>query len=93
MPPSRAGEYLEAKIFTRLAQFGLVFCGTGNGHPQSVHFIVDTGHKSWSQILFMDHLADKAGTKRPTKVPIGSSFTDATKISSERSMEPRLEGP
>ena len=42
---------------------------------------------------FSYHLAGKAGTKHPTKVLIGSSSTHATKISSERSMEPRLEGP
>ena len=52
----------------------------------------ESGHKSCSQILFMDHLAGKAGTKHPTKVPIGSSSIDATKISSERSMEPPLQG-
>ena len=40
----------------------------------------ESGHKSCSQILFMDHLAGKAGTKHPTKVPIGSSSTNATKI-------------
>ena len=50
---------------------GRVLSGTGNGHPQSVHLAVDTGHISCSQILFMDHLAGNAGTKHPTKVPIG----------------------
>ena len=46
MPPSPAGEELEAGIFTRLAGYGLVFCDIGNGRPQSVHLTVDTGHKS-----------------------------------------------
>ena len=46
MPPSRAGEWLEAGIFGRLTGFGLVFSDIGNGHPQSVHLTVDTGHKS-----------------------------------------------
>ena len=53
----------------------------------------ESGHKCCSQMLFMDYLAGKAGTKHPTKVPIGSSSTKGTKFSSKRSMEPRLEGP
>ena len=41
----------------------------------------------------MDHLAGKACTKHPTKVPIGSGSTYANKISPEHSMESRPEGP
>ena len=43
MPASPAREKIEVGMFSRLAGFGLVFFGIGNGHPQSfLHSTMDT---------------------------------------------------
>ena len=72
MPPSRAGEKLEAEIFTRLGGFGLVFSGMGNGHQQSLHSTV-------AQILFTNICRCKEWyakhvTARKERMPLNASF-------------------
>ena len=53
MPPSRAGEWLEAGMFTHLA--GPRVLWHRDGHPHSVHLTEDTGHIFCSQIVNIVH--------------------------------------
>ena len=48
---------------------------------------------AFTTFLSMQHLAQKMGTKHPTKVSMDLGSTNATQTSSESSMEARPEGP